>query len=323
MLAAARRSGTARCVRAERAVSRALGGSCTLPLGAYAVLDGRHARAECARCLRRRQPRRCARRRAAPIRERSARRPRRPCRTRARTRSRRWMSLAGRGIVVTRPRDLAAALAAAIEAPRRARDRLPDHRDPAAAGPCGACEIARIRLVVFVSPSAVRLRGACCPPGRRRRAVAIGARHAARARAAGIAAVIASRPRARTARRCSRAGAAADGGQARAHRARRRRPRAPRRIAGAARRARRVCASATGACGREADPAPLLEAWRRGEVARGGGALGAGTRQFRRPAQRRARCRRRSSCRTSGSRADAQRARRARDGGGRRPATMR
>jgi hydroxymethylbilane synthase len=33
---------TARCVQAERAVSRALGGSCTLPLGAYAEpLDGR------------------------------------------------------------------------------------------------------------------------------------------------------------------------------------------------------------------------------------------------------------------------------------------
>jgi hydroxymethylbilane synthase len=33
---------TALCVRAERAVSRALGGSCTLPLGAYAVMvDGR------------------------------------------------------------------------------------------------------------------------------------------------------------------------------------------------------------------------------------------------------------------------------------------
>ena len=30
---------TARCVRAERAVSRALGGSCTLPLGAYALLE--------------------------------------------------------------------------------------------------------------------------------------------------------------------------------------------------------------------------------------------------------------------------------------------
>jgi hydroxymethylbilane synthase len=30
---------TAACVRAERAVSRALGGSCTLPLGAYAVMD--------------------------------------------------------------------------------------------------------------------------------------------------------------------------------------------------------------------------------------------------------------------------------------------
>jgi hydroxymethylbilane synthase len=31
---------TAACVRAERAVSRALGGSCTIPLGAYAVLAG-------------------------------------------------------------------------------------------------------------------------------------------------------------------------------------------------------------------------------------------------------------------------------------------
>lgn len=31
---------TAHCVRAERAVSRALGGSCQIPLGAYAVLEG-------------------------------------------------------------------------------------------------------------------------------------------------------------------------------------------------------------------------------------------------------------------------------------------
>ncbi len=31
---------SAACVRAERAVSRALGGSCTLPLAAYAVMDG-------------------------------------------------------------------------------------------------------------------------------------------------------------------------------------------------------------------------------------------------------------------------------------------
>jgi hydroxymethylbilane synthase len=53
---------TAMCVRAERAVSRALGGSCTVPLGAYAEpsgagmrlralvasLDGRRiARADC------------------------------------------------------------------------------------------------------------------------------------------------------------------------------------------------------------------------------------------------------------------------------------
>ena len=35
---------TAACVRAERAVSRALGGSCTIPLGAYAVLAGEQLR---------------------------------------------------------------------------------------------------------------------------------------------------------------------------------------------------------------------------------------------------------------------------------------
>jgi len=35
---------TAACVRAERAVSRALGGSCTIPLGAYAVLAGAQLR---------------------------------------------------------------------------------------------------------------------------------------------------------------------------------------------------------------------------------------------------------------------------------------
>lgn len=42
MLSSLADADTARCVRAERAVSRALGGSCTLPLGAYAVVvDGR------------------------------------------------------------------------------------------------------------------------------------------------------------------------------------------------------------------------------------------------------------------------------------------
>jgi len=35
---------TARCVRAERAVNRALGGSCTLPLGALAETRGKHLR---------------------------------------------------------------------------------------------------------------------------------------------------------------------------------------------------------------------------------------------------------------------------------------
>ena len=41
MLAPLADPATALCVRAERAVSRALGGSCTLPLGAYAVLHER------------------------------------------------------------------------------------------------------------------------------------------------------------------------------------------------------------------------------------------------------------------------------------------
>ena len=40
LLAALNDSATAACVRAERAVSRALGGSCQLPLGAYAQLEG-------------------------------------------------------------------------------------------------------------------------------------------------------------------------------------------------------------------------------------------------------------------------------------------
>ena len=40
LLAALNDSATAACVRAERAVSRALGGSCQLPLAAYAQLEG-------------------------------------------------------------------------------------------------------------------------------------------------------------------------------------------------------------------------------------------------------------------------------------------
>jgi hydroxymethylbilane synthase len=35
---------TSACVRAERAVSRALGGSCTIPLGAYAEMSGGNLR---------------------------------------------------------------------------------------------------------------------------------------------------------------------------------------------------------------------------------------------------------------------------------------
>jgi hydroxymethylbilane synthase len=37
-------AGTWACVQAERAVSRALGGSCTIPLGAYAEMSGKDLR---------------------------------------------------------------------------------------------------------------------------------------------------------------------------------------------------------------------------------------------------------------------------------------
>jgi hydroxymethylbilane synthase len=40
MLAALNHAETAACVRAERQVSRVLGGSCQVPLGAHAVLEG-------------------------------------------------------------------------------------------------------------------------------------------------------------------------------------------------------------------------------------------------------------------------------------------
>ena len=39
LVAPLQEAGTSACVRAERAVNRALGGSCTIPLGAYAVLE--------------------------------------------------------------------------------------------------------------------------------------------------------------------------------------------------------------------------------------------------------------------------------------------
>jgi hydroxymethylbilane synthase len=44
LLAPLNHADTAACVRAERQVSRVLGGSCQVPLGAYAVLDGQTLR---------------------------------------------------------------------------------------------------------------------------------------------------------------------------------------------------------------------------------------------------------------------------------------
>ena len=44
LLAPLQHAASAACVRAERAVSLALGGSCTIPLGAYAELQGARLR---------------------------------------------------------------------------------------------------------------------------------------------------------------------------------------------------------------------------------------------------------------------------------------
>jgi hypothetical protein len=67
------------CVRAERAVQRALGGSCTIPLGAYAVQAGGKLKLPCAGGLTRRPAHRARRRRGrcrAARRARAARLPR-------------------------------------------------------------------------------------------------------------------------------------------------------------------------------------------------------------------------------------------------------
>ena len=67
------------------------------------------------------------------------------------------MSLAGRGVVVTRPRELAAAFAARIERLGARAIVFPTLEIQPLPAPAALGEIARFDFVVFVSPSAVRV----------------------------------------------------------------------------------------------------------------------------------------------------------------------
>jgi uroporphyrinogen-III synthase len=103
------------------------------------------------------------------------------------------MSLAGRGVVVTRPRELASAFARRIEGLGARAIVFPTLEIQALPAPAVLGEIARFDFVVFVSPSAVRVAQRMLPPWPRgARAVAISFGTKRELDAAGIAPVIVS-----------------------------------------------------------------------------------------------------------------------------------
>jgi uroporphyrinogen-III synthase len=84
------------------------------------------------------------------------------------------MSLAGRGVVITRPRELAEALAALIEARGARAFVFPTIEIEALPPPAALARLAEYDHVVFVSPSAVRVAARAARPWPPARAVAIG-----------------------------------------------------------------------------------------------------------------------------------------------------
>jgi uroporphyrinogen-III synthase len=177
------------------------------------------------------------------------------------------MSLAGRGIVVTRPRDLATAFAARIELLGARPIVFPTLEIQALPAPAALGEIARFDFVVFVSPSAVRVARRMLPPWPRGvRAVAISSGTKRELDAASIAPVIVSSATADSegllaaAELQQMAGkhvliVRGDDGRALLGEAL------------AARGARVEYAECYRRVRPDVDPAPLLAAWRRGEVA--------------------------------------------------------
>jgi uroporphyrinogen-III synthase len=74
------------------------------------------------------------------------------------------MSFAGRGVVLTRPRDLAAAFAKRIESRGARAIIFPTIEIQPLPAPPALSEVARFDFVVFVSPSAVRVAERMLPP---------------------------------------------------------------------------------------------------------------------------------------------------------------
>ena len=146
-----------RCAPSARSVARARR-QLQLPLAAYAVMNAARAGSIGARRLRRRAAHRARREPGARIRKASARPSRGRCKSRRRSDLRHSDELRrGRGIVVTRPRELAQPLAEAIGAARRAGDPVPGDRDRGAAGARRAAAEPDYQLAIFVSPTAVRM----------------------------------------------------------------------------------------------------------------------------------------------------------------------
>jgi uroporphyrinogen-III synthase len=177
------------------------------------------------------------------------------------------MSLAGRGVVVTRPRDLAAPFAARIERLGARAIVFPTLEILALPAPAALDAIAGFDFVVFVSPSAVRVARRMLPAWPRGvRAVAISLGTKRELDAAGIAPVIVSSATADSEGLL----AAPELQQMAGRRVLIVRGDDGRALLGeslAARGARVEYAECYRRVRPAVDPAPLLAAWRRGEVA--------------------------------------------------------
>ena len=144
---------TTACVRAERAVSRALGGSCSLPLAAYAECSEKLVRALVASSDGKRVIR-CDLEGEAATRKPRASGPR-PLRAQGADESLASESLRGRGILVTRPGERAQQLARLIEGAGGRAHLFPAIEIEDLPPPRELEQLDKFDLAVFVSPTAV------------------------------------------------------------------------------------------------------------------------------------------------------------------------
>jgi uroporphyrinogen-III synthase len=106
------------------------------------------------------------------------------------------MSLAGRGIVITRPRELAQGLAELVQARGARAFVFPTIEIQPLPAPSALVRLAEYDLVIFVSPSAVRVASRTARPWPPARAVAIGSGTRRELERAGVATVLAPEDRA-------------------------------------------------------------------------------------------------------------------------------